>query len=320
MFLNAFLRSFKFTFEIYNIFHLQQLRYLYLAYKKYGIKRPVYRSVNAAYLAIHGNAANEKPWLDNEGALAILEQNSDFVAFEPEIQEQIKSFAVNGFAILPKYFTESEVDSINNEVRRLIEDEKLHFKYGGKKLMFANKYSAIIKNATQSPKLLKMLNFILGKQIIPFQTINFVKGSEQRPHSDTVHMATYPLGFLAAAWVALEDIHASAGPLVYFPSSHKLPYIMGQDFETGSGKYTIGANAYRNYEAKIQSVIEANNLQPQSFLAKKGDVFVWHANLLHGGTKMIDPNLTRKSMVIHYYCEDVICYHEITQRPALLEL
>ncbi len=27
----------------------------------------------------------------------------------------------------------------------------------------------------------------------------------------------------------------------------------------------------------------------------------------------------RKSMVAHYFCEGVICYHEISQRPALLE-
>jgi hypothetical protein len=27
---------------------------------------------------------------------------------------------------------------------------------------------------------------------------------------------------------------------------------------------------------------------------------------------------TRKSMVAHYFAEGVICYHEISQRPALV--
>ena len=53
------------------------------------------------------------------------------------------------------------------------------------------------------------------------------------------------------------------------------------------------------------------------FLAKKGDLLVWHANLLHGGEKVVDQNSTRKSMVLHYYANDTVCFHEITQRPTL---
>ena len=52
--------------------------------------------------------------------------------------------------------------------------------------------------------------------------------------------------------------------------------------------------------------------------AKKGDVLVWHANLLHGGMPVVHPALTRKSMVAHYFAEGVICYHEISQRPAVM--
>ena len=50
-----------------------------------------------------------------------------------------------------------------------------------------------------------------------------------------------------------------------------------------------------------------------------GDVLVWHANLLHGGGPILREGATRRSMVAHYFCEEVICYHEMTQRPALLE-
>ena len=32
---------------------------------------------------------------------------------------------------------------------------------------------------------------------------------------------------------------------------------------------------------------------------------------------LLDKERTRKSMVFHYYAKDVICYHEITQRPTL---
>ena len=54
------------------------------------------------------------------------------------------------------------------------------------------------------------------------------------------------------------------------------------------------------------------------FLARKGDVFLWHANLMHGGEPHHDKALTRKSMVFHYFSRAHICYREITQRPALM--
>ncbi len=47
-------------------------------------------------------------------------------------------------------------------------------------------------------------------------------------------------------------------------------------------------------------------------------MLIWHANLIHGGEKITRENSTRKSMVVHYFAEDVIKYHEITERPALL--
>jgi len=64
--------------------------------------------------------------------------------------------------------------------------------------------------------------------------------------------------------------------------------------------------------------VRKKDLRPKYFLPKKGDLLVWHANLLHGGEPIHDPSLTRKSMVIHFYAKDVIKYHEITERPAVL--
>ncbi|MDE8347215.1 MAG: hypothetical protein POH28_13740, partial [Acidocella sp.] len=50
--------------------------------------------------------------------------------------------------------------------------------------------------------------------------------------------------------------------------------------------------------------IRQKNLKKVRFSAKKGDVFVWHANLLHGGGTINNYALTRKSCVFHYYSED----------------
>ena len=68
----------------------------------------------------------------------------------------------------------------------------------------------------------------------------------------------------------------------------------------------------------LEELIAKKNFEKKIFLAKKGDAFIWHANLVHGGSPVIDASLTRKSMVIHYYAKDVIKYHEISERPSLL--
>jgi ectoine hydroxylase-related dioxygenase (phytanoyl-CoA dioxygenase family) len=51
----------------------------------------------------------------------------------------------------------------------------------------------------------------------------------QRPHQDYPYVHTPRPSFLAASWVALEDVHPDAGPLFYYPRSHRLiePYDFG---------------------------------------------------------------------------------------------
>jgi ectoine hydroxylase-related dioxygenase (phytanoyl-CoA dioxygenase family) len=131
-------------------------------------------------------------------------------------------------------------------------------------------------------------------------------------------MTTYPLGYLMAAWIALEDIHPDSGPLFYYPGSHKLPYVLNEDFNAGSSRWRLGSRDYDVYEDRMAALVQEAGIQPQVFLPKKGDVLLWHANLVHGGTPVADASRTRKSMVIHYFGEQVIKYHEITERPALM--
>ena len=157
----------------------------------------------------------------------------------------------------------------------------------------------------------------MGKEIIPFHTIHFLEGSEQRAHSDSIHMSTEPEGYLIASWTALEATDQNNGPLFFYPGSHRLPYISCLDYESGNSKWRIGGR-YRKYEDKIQEIISTQNFDKKYFYADPGDVLIWHANLLHGGDSIKESERTRKSMVAHYFCEDVVCYHEITQRPAFL--
>jgi ectoine hydroxylase-related dioxygenase (phytanoyl-CoA dioxygenase family) len=80
----------------------------------------------------------------------------------------------------------------------------------------------------------------------------------------------------------------------------------------------LGKKDYVDYEDVLEDLVAQKGYTKKEFLAKKGDVLIWHANLVHGGAPILNKSLTRKSMVVHYYATDVIKYHEITERPSLI--
>jgi ectoine hydroxylase-related dioxygenase (phytanoyl-CoA dioxygenase family) len=152
-----------------------------------------------------------------------------------------------------------------------------------------------------------LISVLMGAKAKPFQTITGHKSSQQLAHSDSIHMSTYPRGYLAATWIAYEDIDPKSGPLVFWPGSHKLPYVLAED----CGLQDPSTYA-QHYEPAIQKEIEEGGFKAEYFIAKKGDVLIWHANLLHGGSRVQQNGLSRKALVCHYFAEGVVCYHELT--------
>jgi ectoine hydroxylase-related dioxygenase (phytanoyl-CoA dioxygenase family) len=39
-----------------------------------------------------------------------------------------------------------------------------------------------------------------------------------------MHFHSAPAGFMCGLWIALEDVRPEAGPLIYYPGSHRSPY------------------------------------------------------------------------------------------------
>jgi hypothetical protein len=311
--LTEFVRSFKLTYTISNLLNYKKLKRNVALYKKYGLKKSVIAPISSKdFEKLPPQAA---PWLDAQSLKEISSQNAEFQNFSQNIQASLLNWSEDGYAILPGFFKD-RADAVNKTIEEKLQSGELKFRYGNK-IMFALHHSELIAGIGKDPEILKILSFLLGKQAKVFQSINFIKGSEQRAHSDIVHMTTYPQGYLIAIWVALEDIKEEQGALFYYPGSQKLPYTLNSDFNHGGSYLRLGNNAYKAYEDKVDEVIENFGLQKKVFEAKKGDVLIWHANLLHGGSPITNTDATRKSMVFHYYAEDVICYHEITQRPAV---
>jgi len=163
--------------------------------------------------------------------------------------------------------------------------------------------SAATRSIATAPPVIDLLADLYGRRPFPFQTLTFRTGSQQRAHSDTLHFNSIPARFMGAAWVALEDIEPDSGPLFYYPGSHRLPEL--RSFEIGSHPVEVD---YPTYEDAIETMMAANGIEPVTLEATAGDVFIWSANLVHGGHPIADPTTTRWSQVTHYYFDGCVYY------------
>ena len=309
----SFLRRLKLSYAAYNVFQRRRLAHNLPIYQKLGLNKRYYSPVSSRDFA-HLPAGAGLPVV--APLAARLAAGPAFRALPAATQASLLAFEENGFAILPGFLSVEAVDGINEELAELIASQQISLRYRNK-FMFAFRKSARIRAAGEGA-LRELVAALLGHETRLFQSINFLTGSQQRTHSDSIHMSTFPLGGMAAAWVALEDITPGTGPLHYYPGSHQLPYYLNADYQNEGTDWLIGDKEYTEYEANIARKIAEAGIEKQVFLARKGDVFIWHANLMHGGEPHRDPAQTRKSMVFHYFSQAHICYHEITQRPALM--
>ncbi len=300
----GFPRRIKPFYVLNNLLNIRYLKRNKTLYKKIGLNRAVWRSLRHSVLKNLNEAG--------------LTERAEMKRPELLSDELLDSWNKNGMIVLKGYFSNS-VLALNKEIEGLIHSGKVGFNFTRNKIVFANRQSELIRSIERDHKLMEVLSYLLGKEAIPFQTINFINGSEQRAHSDSIHMSTFPEGYLIAAWIALDEISNENGPVYYYPGSHKWPYFYNEDIGLKESALLLDENPNRRYEETLESFIKSRSIEPEVFYAQPGDMLIWHANLVHGGSLHAEKNKTRRSMVMHYFGKDVICYHELTQRPAIIK-
>lgn len=166
---------------------------------------------------------------------------------------------------------------------------------------------ADVQAIAANPQVLALLGTLYGRPAFPFQTLNFPVGTQQEMHSDSVHFSSLPERFMCGVWLAMEDISADAGPLFYYPSSHRWP-VFNNAMIGRRGFGSELASAQEPFGPAWQAMCAVHGVEAETFLARRGQALIWCANLLHGGSVQHDRRLTRWSQVTHYYFEDCIYY------------
>lgn len=168
------------------------------------------------------------------------------------------------------------------------------------------KRSRYVKDIALAPAVLEMLVQLYGRSPIPFQTLNFMMPTAQNSHSDEIHFSSFPHGLMCGVWIALEDINPDAGPLMFYPGSHKLPFLSIHDLGLPPRESSL-----LEYEDAIARTITHQGFGPKKTLGtiKKGEAIIWASNLIHGGSLPVDNTLTRLSQVTHYFFEGAEKYY-----------
>lgn len=169
------------------------------------------------------------------------------------------------------------------------------------------RYDEDVRAIAANEAVLDLLSKLWGRRAFPFQTLNFPVGTQQHVHTDSVHFSSIPERFMCGVWVALEDIDAGAGPLCYYPGSHKWP-IISNTMIARRGWQSELESAQIPYQNAWEALVAEHQAPLETFLAKKGQALIWCANLLHGGSPQTDPTRTRWSQVTHYFFEDCVYY------------
>lgn len=168
-----------------------------------------------------------------------------------------------------------------------------------------------VRRVAASPTVLDLLRLFYRREPIPFQTLNFERGTQQRAHSDAIHFHSIPHRFMCGVWMALEDTDDSNGPLFVHPRSHRLPVYELRDLGL-----PVDAASYPQYEAFVEALMATQGLPRRELHLRRGQALVWAANLHHGGSRVLDPGRTRLSQVTHYFFADCLYYSPMGSDPV----
>jgi phytanoyl-CoA hydroxylase len=125
------------------------------------------------------------------------------------------------------------------------------------------------------------------------QTMYFEGNPATWAHQDTYYLDANPLGSLAAAWIALEDIHPGAGRFYVYPTSHKL------SLPKNTRDLNFSKN-HDNYKEFIKTTIKQEGFECRAPALAKGDILIWNSFTIHGSLATTEPSRSRNSLTAHY--------------------
>jgi hypothetical protein len=238
---------------------------------------------------------------------------------EQRLRDAIAEWNARGVLTLPRFYSDAEIDAVLADYRALwgegrarvtVDDMDLGRRMRLRDVPADARAShrfkvndlyleqASVRRLALNDRIVPLLQNLLGERPAVCNSLSLEYGTEQDDHVDSLFMTPRTPAHLVAIWVALEDCTPESGLLRYWPGSHRIePYV----FSNGQRHFVpeeLGA-----WQAWMRAQVQQHGLRSELFRANKGDVFVWNAQLLHGGSPIAGRGHTRRSIVFHYFSE-----------------
>ena len=259
------------------------------------------------------------PWIDRDapdiaGYVASLRRKPGY-----DLRAKLAQWHDEGIVAFPQLIPHALIDAFRADLDELFEDRARHgtrvllevhgikpisettleqLRHKHARVTDFHNQSVAAKKIILHPGIVEFAEHVFRDKVVAMQTIAFWRGSEQKTHKDYAYVVSEIPSHLCATWIALEDVDADAGPLEYFPGSHRL----SPKFDWGNGMFatTESSRSESDFRDHLEAECAKRGIAPRSFVPRKGDVLFWHGALAHRGGAVRNPSLTRLSLVAHY--------------------
>jgi hypothetical protein len=258
-------------------------------------------------------------WTDLNNALEIVQGKLDLGIIDRKEAAELRGFIENGYAVFPGAVPRRHLRRLNEDFEKVWSGQLPETWVGcnedgrsctrkiqprdrelpGLSVRILDQYETTesVRVVAFNDTIVRFLQLIFDRPVLAHQSLGFYRGSKQPIHRDTAFVRISSPMELAAAWVALEDVQEGSGELEYYPKSHLYPDFL---FE---GKYKWlppGNEEIGHFYSDLKEQARLAGTEAVKFRPKAGDVFIWSADLAHGGSDFHNDHLTRKSLVVHY--------------------
>lgn len=168
-----------------------------------------------------------------------------------------------------------------------------------------------LRHLSLYPPLMAMLERLIGEPMLLHLNLTGWSSTERNWHQDDYLNPAHVNSWYVAVWMALGEVGADCGPFEFIPGSHHWPLLRGErvracmseaerEARTPEGYETWPKTSERFVVPAIEQEIARRATPSQVFLAKRGDVLIWHGRLMHRGSAPRVPGSERPALIAHY--------------------
>lgn len=267
---------------------------------------PSLHNVPEDSLAMDANADHRIPWFMRKN----YRNDPRYTKIDEDIKPLADQFMQDGFIVLKADISSALCDKMVSDFNNFtainadyFNPHRDEFGYLHRIINLHLALPTVFDVFSSATTTLRLQDSLFGDQTSVYTTLYYERGSSQTIHRDTPYFTTRPEYSYFGTWFALEDAHEQNGCLEVIRGGHLIPEIdrtkFAEDNRKGNQIGAIDPELFDLYQNKVGELSAEWGMEKVQLPLSKGDVLIWHPQLPHGGSPILNRALTRHSIVAH---------------------